>query len=490
MGFLKDRRFRFGGYAATITVAVVVIVLLFNIGISALETNFGLKIDLSGNQMFTLSDYSKKVLTDLDQDVKIYTYYAVGNKDDNTGQLLQRYFAVSHRVKIENIDPMQNPQFGQKFLSGTHYTVFPSNGIVVCSMDETRYKLMSADELNIYSSEDPTFAAETEGEPSLPHVTAYQGERKITAAILEVTSPIKPNVYILQGHKEKTKSTMLSLVTLLQERNYNVQDLSLITSEKKLKKGDFVMVVAPKTDLTKDELAYLATFMNEGGKILLFLGSESIGLPNFNELLKLYFLNMQDVWVLEGDPQNYFRTQGDIIAQMVGENSITGSLIIRQLQVVLSNVRPIKDMVVTYPGTVITPILETSAKSYGKQNFGATDLRQANEDTKGPFKIGLIVEKSEPTNAKNVSYLATYGSASLVLGNEYESSGNLDVVLNTFSWMSQDKEELPILERKYATQVKQLTSQEKNILAVCITGIVPLLIGIAGFVVWRRRRYL
>ena len=70
--FYKTKRFRYGSAATAFTCAFIAVVILFNVAFTALATKYMGYIDMTAEEVFTLSEAAKELLSDVDDEVNIY----------------------------------------------------------------------------------------------------------------------------------------------------------------------------------------------------------------------------------------------------------------------------------------------------------------------------------------------------------------------------------------------------------------------------------
>ena len=104
---LKNPKLRYGGYASLITFAVIVAVIVLNLLLAQLE----LQVDLTDNDVYTLSEQSREILDELDEDVTIYVLARRNEEPVQIMEALERYAQASPRVRIETVDADRNPGF-------------------------------------------------------------------------------------------------------------------------------------------------------------------------------------------------------------------------------------------------------------------------------------------------------------------------------------------------------------------------------------------
>ncbi len=90
---LLDRRLR--PSSSIVLVTLIALIFLLNMGLVALENRLGFSTDLSANHIYTLSDDSRSVLSELTNEIYLYPVYSPGNSDPIIQQLLGNYAAKS-----------------------------------------------------------------------------------------------------------------------------------------------------------------------------------------------------------------------------------------------------------------------------------------------------------------------------------------------------------------------------------------------------------
>ena len=83
--------------------------------INLLAEQVPVKIDLTENRMFTLSEQTRQILDRLEQDVIIYGAAEPGKEDRMVDEVVQRYSRRSPRASVEYLDPYRQPAFIRQF---------------------------------------------------------------------------------------------------------------------------------------------------------------------------------------------------------------------------------------------------------------------------------------------------------------------------------------------------------------------------------------
>src|ERR1035438_10014879 len=100
--FLKSRQTRYTAYAGTYILAVLG-------SINFLANRYDKSYDSTSNKQFSLSDQTIKVVGNLKSDLKL-TYFDEATHFPQARDLLDRYTALSPKLKVEFIDQTKKPQ--------------------------------------------------------------------------------------------------------------------------------------------------------------------------------------------------------------------------------------------------------------------------------------------------------------------------------------------------------------------------------------------
>ncbi|MGN1409872.1 MAG: hypothetical protein ACI4XJ_06815, partial [Eubacteriales bacterium] len=71
-GFTQSRKFKYGSVATVFTISFVAIVVIFNIIFTALAGKYNWYVDMTEEQVYTLSEEAKELMSDIPDDVYIY----------------------------------------------------------------------------------------------------------------------------------------------------------------------------------------------------------------------------------------------------------------------------------------------------------------------------------------------------------------------------------------------------------------------------------
>ena len=133
----------------------------------------------------------------------------------------------------------------------------------------------------------------------------FAGEGAITSAVSYVVNDDLPKVYTLTGHGEGSLSS--DFQSAAEQDNVEFEELSLLSAETVPEDADCVLILAPQSDISDEELTALQAYLDGGGRLLLITDppQEGAELTNLETLMAGYGVHAADGIVVEEDQANY-----------------------------------------------------------------------------------------------------------------------------------------------------------------------------------------
>ena len=134
----------------------------------------------------------------------------------------------------------------------------------------------------------------------------------------------------------------------------------------------------------------------------------------------------------------------------------------------------------------VTSLLQTSGDSYSKlAGYDLTTYDKEDSDIDGPFSLGVSVEVSD-TGGRLVWISSDYVTDDTY--NSYSSGANLDLVMNSMSWMIGETEAVSIRTKSMDYSYLTISSNAASLLKLLMIGILPIGYLIFGIEELLRRR--
>lgn len=474
----KKKSLEYGFFSVCLIILVIALFIFGNAFASLAQNRFDLSADLTQYRVFTLSDATLNILSDINEPINIYTLYPTDTPDEEVETLLSKYRAQSPYIAVENVDPELNPTFTAAF-DPNNEGIEPYS-VIVSNADNTDYTVYSLADLNVYVGTSNGGMAKI----------GSKAEQKITSAIQYILTGEKKRAVFLAGHGETDPNTITQFLSYLDNLNYELITYNYIGGEEELNpETDTLFVIAPKQDMQPDEYEEIKAFMSGGGRAVFFMdniitdnngaiGVLSERLVNFDSLLKLYDLEVNKDIVIGINENAYYRQPLYLIGSLY-PSAIADPIISEGRLPVIPTSSSIKITANTTEDVSVIPIVYSNADCYIKELTGAEiNLDQTANDVEGSALLGAF------SKAGDGSEVVLFGSSGITGNNSAQLAGNADLLINCVSYLNKDVQNIEIAPKRTLGGAMQFTSNSQiyGIIIICLI-IAPAAFLITGIII-------
>ena len=477
---LRQPRWRHGKLSALLMTVFLAICVLLNVGVTALEEEYGWRRDMSFNRYATTGAETKAALERLESDVELYLLYQSGAVDAQLLALLERYEVLSPRVSVLPTDLNRNPGLLTRFEPDFSHAIEADTVIVNCP-DTGRYKLLNYAEDFVTQS----YNIDT-GEFELAGL-AY--EKSLTEAIVYVAQESIPTVGVLQGHGELDENSLALLLDFFHSNNCDSRSVNLLSGDT-LDRVDLLLIAAPQKDLSEAELEKIGAFAKEGKSLLITRDyTDPIDrMPNYLSLLRSYGVTPLPGVVVAGaeDAGSYYEEQL-MLTPYMEELDMTQPLLQGGMDILLLPAACAFETPGEPTGSLTTgTVLKTGPNAYVRNLADGVEMldRQLG-DVQGELSVAVFAHRMHASGS--ISRLFAIGcSATLTAEYIYQRSYAEEFLLMLMGELLPEKTvSLDIMAP--AAVRPQLTAGSQTI-GVVLTIALPLMIIIAGLIALLPRR--
>jgi len=470
----KRKSFLYSSNLFLIIILVLGILVLANYFLA----NNHYRVDFTESKLHSLSDQSVKVLKNLNQDVKITSFYREGNFGRaGMEHLMEIYAYHSKKIKYEFIDPDKNP------------------GMV------RRYAV----------SEDGTTIFESGEKDS--RITSTS-EEDITNALIKISREQKKIVYFLEGHGEasieETAERGYSMAKQeLEKLAYEVQTISLALSETFPNDCALLVVPGPEKDLLPNELETIKNYIRTGGRVFFMVDPQNS--PGLVPYLAEFGLLLEEDLVVDTVSR---LLGGDYFMPVVSEyqsHAITKDFRYATFFPYARSVEKLEEM----PEGISAEVLaKSSGNSWAERQLDQKEVSfDKDMDKAGPISLAAVAtikykeqdkeeEKETPSQEEGVGEeekagqperegrIAVFGDSDFASNTYYNLSGNGNFFLNTVNWLTEEADLISISPKTQSARTIQLNPSQGRMIFFVSVLILPLAILITGVTIWVRRRSL
>lgn len=481
----SGKRFRNGSYSATIIVFVVAIVVVLNLIVAKLPAEY-MQLDVSGNNMFSMSEESKELLDRVEEEIKIY--YLLGKAEqENYPQvesLLDKYEAYSENIKVLTRDKELYPSFGNQYeATGDTFLVVES---------KKRFKTINYDDLYTISNMEEYYYQYAEPK------YAFTGENAIANAVSYVITDKLPKIYTLEGDGELQLADSVS--ELIENSNVSLDQVNLSTADAVPEDADCLMIVSPEKDFSKEVADKVIKYLKAGGNAMIFtdyLGKDN-QMPNLKSVLEEYGVTVDQGLVFEGDNGHTYQNMPTYIFPTIKSHDITLDMVSKNINIFMPSVQSIREMENKRETLKVESLLATSGQSYVKENPEESEnYEKEKEDLAGPCNVGVAIKdyKTAPDDESGeepevVSKLVVFGCSAPIDESIHTSVAPYNSVLlvNALGWMCDTQDSIYIASKALTEESLTIPDAKVNLWKNIYAIVLPLGVAAAGLVVTALRR--
>ena len=511
------KKLKYGSMSAVVMVFVIAIVIVVNLICGVLNKRYPIKVDLTPDKRYDLTDESINALKNMDKDVEItvttprnsfasmsvqykqmfYQYYGqnVDMPYEIIPEILDKYSVYAEAgkgsISVKYADINKDPDVIARYKTNYNGEIGEKNIIFSCG---DRVKVIDQD--SVVGMISPSQAS---SQNKIDMV--FNGESLITANIMSVTDSNPKKVAItasMNGNSlwDQTHGSLISsFEEFLGKNGYDCTEIDVASDDLSSEKYDMVVVAAPAFDFSEDIISKLSDFLYNGGnyeKNMIYIQNfYATDLPNIAEFLADWKIQIGTDVILDDDmTQVRISALGSVdYAPMlsVSDTEAVGTLPNDTLPIVAPGTRVI-NVVSKNNESVINELIKSKSTSY------TASLVDQSAD-KGPNGEYNAIVKSRKESASGIS---VHGSNLLVIGSPFmldsamlsnsNTYNNAAVILNTVNNMTGKDSGVIIPEKAIQQNNISLTTGKAKVIEIIVILVIPIAIAVAGAVVLLRRK--
>ncbi len=510
------------GSMSLITIAIVIaIVIVVNIMASLMEKRRPMKLDLTADNRYDLSDETIDVLKNLDEDVEILITMPRTDFDamaEQANYSYQLYFRMYYGIEPEPLDfpyemipiildkyEMYSKQGDGKGEVKVKYVNLSTDPDAISKYTKYYNGEITKNSMVFYSGENVKVLTESDINNMITADAAaaqnqsvslvFAGESIITSQIMNVTDSHIVKVAFadkMNGsniYREDYSEVVSTLKDeLLAKNGYDCTEIDIAKDELDTELYDMVVIPMPQNDFSDAVIDSLGDFMynseNYGKNMLYIPDLAATNLTNIDEFLADWSIQVEP-WIL-GDPQAMGSNPTSIVLSIADEESV-GAIPNDSLPIVAPYSREIS-ILSKNNQCVTTAVLKSSSMSapYSALSDDAapsTDMGERNVVVKSTKEHGvqfdvfrsnlLVVGSSMFTDKELIVQSSTYNNA--------------NVLLNILNTMTGKETGVVIPEKALQHAVIAPTAKQSNGIVTILVAI-PVIVALIGIVVLIRRK--
>ena len=521
MNIFNNKKFRYGSISVALVAVIIAAVILVNAIFTALANKLLWFIDMTPNQIFTLSDEAIALLDTMENRNEVVITFCTDADvlESNQTQRIPYRTALQMSDKFDNIkvryvDVYTNPSAVSAAQQSTSLEI-NSQSIIVSS--GTEYRVFSLE--SMYTSD------------SSGNVIGYRGEQTFVSAVLAVTKTDQPIACFTKNHGELDNPNVQYIKQVMEDAGCLVVDIDLLREE--IPEGcRFVVVVDPQNDFSakddplvsddSDEIRKLEAFLSDQKSMMVFFDNATPYQQNFETFLSEWGIgiardpaNENSALIVRDSAQSFDPEGLTNVASYVKDKVGIGASITKPLW----NTSNPKSVLFPYAAAMYNTFpskqndngfWQADAYKNGRQRVVVdvfTSSNTANAEVGGAklsdkqlTDLGLNLNADTPfsymklayemQNNDVYSYVLACSSTDFGYATQNSGYGNHTVLSYATSMLGRDAVAVT-LDTKYFndTEISNVTSAEANIYTIVLTVVPSVAILAVGTVIMIRRRF-
>jgi len=469
---MKNKKaWRYSLNSKAFIIGAVIIVLLVNAILIAMNNKISLEIDLTKDQIFALTDESKEIVKQVDDETEILVL-TTGTENETINMVknvLNEYTQCNSKISVREVDVVKNPAEVQAYAAELSTLAV---GSLIIKQEDT-FETVNSKEF--FSQNGYSYIERM--------VTTKLAGFVDGMTISEITFTI--------GHGEQVSS---NATQVLEMSGYKVKTLDLLSQELPDDANSLVVISSPTSDFSADEINKLDAYLDKGGNVQLYFDPlmGAAGLSNLESYIEDdWGIIRHDTVIFDMD--NMLENSLLMMAE-IGDHEIVKPINGSQKRVGYGPANIIEQSLEVPPSVELSTVLKTPESAYTKTIDAVKQGKMTKEsgDAEGPFDILVAAERTTSSlDNKTVTGRLIVGGSILIFDELVVDTrfANEDLLLNAVSWMKGASASITVRAKLLPGGEMVISKQQFWTWFITLVVVVPLVILVAGIVVFTKRRY-
>jgi ABC-type uncharacterized transport system involved in gliding motility auxiliary subunit len=454
--WLKARQTKYGAYAGVYLLVVLAILVVVNM----LADRYNKSFDTTSNKRYSLSEQTQKIVKGLKQNATI-TYFNQSTRFAEGKDLLDEYANLSPKVHVAYVDPDKSPELARA--AGIR-----NFGTAVVQVGAKKEIAKDMTEEGITGA----FIRDLKGTTRTVCFVTGSGEHQIDNTERDGFSHFKD---------------------LLARDEYQAKSIDLLQNAAVPADCTTVVIAGPTHDYQQPEVDAIKNYVEGGGRAFFMLdppiqfGSSEIAANDaLTSLLESWGVTLDKNMILDLNPVGQLAGLGPqvVLVTSYGTQPIVSDMRGSAVGIPLSRSLDIKDT----GKTSVQKLFDSSGSSLATSNLSSPEVSVADpKNRKGPFTIAAAgtYNTGKPNSQGR---FVVIGSSSWAANRFLGFNGNGDLASNAMNWLSSDEDLISIRPKQQEDRRITMTRAQLILVRTVSQFVLPLIVIIAGTMVWWKRR--
>jgi ABC-type uncharacterized transport system involved in gliding motility auxiliary subunit len=462
------------------------------IALAYLSVRYPVRFDLTEARLYSLSEPTVTMLRRLEKPVRIVFFHDPMLRE--TVELYQLMAAQTTLVSVEFYDPVLQPAAARQL--GVQFA-----GTAVMQSEDRQLQVHGGSEIDIANG------ILRVSQSSRQLVCFLDGHREADPFSIESHDHLEGSSghshglgaqYVLHERHGIAKARQA-----LENLNYKVEKVSLVQGADVLSPCAVLVVAGPKVPLIPPEVAAVRAYLAAGGDAFFML--DPFVRSGLEPLMEEYGVVLDGTIVID-EASHFWADPSSPAVTSYNRHQVT-----RELPLTFfPGVRSLSPTLQRVPGTAVTPVVNSSKKSFGETTPDRAGFEGG--DRPGPLTLMVVVNRrpltgddptairfgpaaavigrqdGEPAGVSRRSRIAVVGDSDFATNSFFHLFGNGTLFLNTVNYLAAQENLIGITPRAHDLPRVNLTNRQMKGTFVLSVILIPALLAVVGTAVWWKQR--
>ncbi|MBR6514671.1 MAG: GldG family protein [Clostridia bacterium] len=484
---MKNKKLKYGSFAVGMTVAVLVVLILANGLLSAVAQRKNLYLDMTTEQIYSISDEADAIFSSLSQkpiEIIFFTEPDVMLGKEEQKMVYEYALKLQDRydyITVKYIDSIENPELVEPYLSSEKPRVLTTEVVIT---NGSAFRCFALSKFFTKDSQTETYFA-------------FDAEFRFASALMQLSYDSMLACFTV-NHGEAASSDRMR--DMFADAGFEVRDIDIMTED--IPEDTRVLIINSPTrdfagaDDDVNEIKKIDTYLDNMGNLMVFTDpSATTNLPNLNEFLTEWGIAFTPAQIEDKDNCIGDKAGLAVVAQYTAEgDGASLNKLLREEEnppkTVVANAMPVEILWTQHNGISVSPILETyeTATAYSI----ADNKTVVTEGVMPLMTVSMKKTPGEDNGETYYNYVLCAGTKSFtdekyLRGSTY---GNGDIIYAAMRAFGKEMVPVDLDFKVFDDQTLTVELTEANVWTVTLTALMPSVVAVVGAVVLIRRKYL
>jgi ABC-type uncharacterized transport system involved in gliding motility auxiliary subunit len=455
--WVKARQTKYAAYAATYVLVVIAVIVVVNV----LADRYNKSYDATANKRYSLSEQTAKIVKGLKQDATI-TYFNPATRFPEGKDLLEQYKNLSPKVKVEYLDPEKDPVRARE----VGVRNFVNTAVVQVGSRKEEAKSMTEEGIT------GAFIRDLKNNVRTVCFVTGSGEHQLDASDSDGLSQFKE---------------------LLAKDDYETKEIDLLQKLEVPNDCTTLVIAGPTRNYVQPEVDAIKKYVEDGGRAFFMLDAP-LKLGRITVADNDALTSLLQSWGVTVDKDLILDPVGQVLGlgpqfalvQNYGSQPIVNEIRKNHTPTGFPLARSIE--IKNADKTSVEKLLNSSGNAFATMDLSSSRVSSKDpQNKKGPLTIGAAGTYNTGKETSQGRFVVI-GSSGWLANGLIGQLANSDLALNAVNWLASDEDLISIRPKPPENRRVSMTQRQFNAVLVTSQFILPLVVVVAGFGVWWKRR--